>query len=443
MKVFASVLLWAVFPLAAQIVPNPEFHETAVISAFHRRNPDIVHFQTFYRKDLGGEHTLLLVRGGAPTPGWRSPLRSLSWNRGDLLGLFLIKTANPDLAWELDILTGEYDVRVEVERADDRSIVLSRYGDYGLQGFTKLFFDATSRRMQRRIEFTPVEVRQILARNGALYFIVGAQEQTVLARLVEDEPKIAGEAGTDPVIARAREAPAVNFTPFNYLVSSPEVRRKYLPIGQRRRFSAALVLDRNTLVVEGVEGVAERFGDKYKLHKLPKSTYGEFARARPGRVRDGYRADVTSFEDELIAPYQIAEDRFWFGKTFYDGEGSSGVGGFGYFDPKERRYVVFSPPEIASWSTSALLVEEKNIWLGLARRPEGQTYSGGLLRYERDSGKAEKFDIGEVISQIKRWRGALYLATGNGLFILNGNRSRHYVFEPELDGGTAIFRNQP
>ena len=63
MSSLAPALLLAVIPLSAQLTPNPEFRETGVIPAFHRRNPNIVHFQTFYRKDLDGRHTLLLVRG--------------------------------------------------------------------------------------------------------------------------------------------------------------------------------------------------------------------------------------------------------------------------------------------------------------------------------------------------------------------------------------------
>ena len=116
--------------------------------SFHKRNPGIVHFQTFFRKDLDGSHTLLLVRGGTPGPRWRLPLKQFSWAKDDLLGLFVMKTSNPDLVWELAILAGEYDVRVEVEWTDESSIVLSRFGNDGIQtGFIKLFFDVTSRRL--------------------------------------------------------------------------------------------------------------------------------------------------------------------------------------------------------------------------------------------------------------------------------------------------------
>ncbi len=438
MRSLAPALLLVVIPLSAQLTPNPEFRETAVIPAFHRRNPNIVHFQTFYRKDLDGTHTLLLIRGGGPTPRWRLPLKYFWWNRDDLVGLFLMKTGNPDLVWELAILANKHDIRVEVVRADNSSIVLSRFGDYCIQTDSmKLFFDVTSKRVLKRVEFAPLPVREILALDDDLYVVVGSQEQTVVVRLDEGEPILTMGAEMEPALARAREAPAGHVTPF--VSSSFAIRREYLPIGSQGRFAASLVFQPYT---RAVEGVAERVGDEYKLYELPKSTYEEFARARPRRVKDGYRPEVATFE-EVIGTYQIVGDRFWFGKAFYDGEGLTGVGGFGYFDPKEKKYVVFSPPEVAPWSASALLVEGKDIWLGLARHPEGATYSGGLLRYERDSGQAEEFDVGEVISQIKRWQGWLYLATANGLYILQDDRLRRHVFEPTLDGGTAIFKSHP
>ena len=446
MRSLAPALLLAVIPLSAQLTPNPEFRETAVIPAFHRRNPNIVHFQTFYRKDLDGGHTLLLVRGGAATREWRSPLKHFRWNRDDLLGLFLIllglflmKTDDPEVVWELAIVANKHDVRVEVERADDSSIVLSRtMGDYGFRADTiKLFFDLKSKRLLERADYPPVPVREIFLVDDQLFLVAGTEPQTLVATVYDGEPILAVGAEMEPALARAWEAPAGQVTPF--VSSSFAIRREYLPIGSQGRFAASLVFQPYT---RAVEGVAERIGDEYKLHVLPKSTYEEFARARPRRVQDGYRPEVATFE-EVIGTYQIVGERFWFGKTFYDGEGVTGVGGFGYFDPEERKYVVFSPAELADWSASALLVEEKDIWLGLVGHPEGATYSGGLLRYERDSGEAEEFDVGEVIFQMKRWQGSLYLATANGLYVLQDNRLTRYVFEPTLDGGTAIFKSQP
>jgi hypothetical protein len=79
---------------------------------------------------------------------------------------------------------------------------------------------------------------------------------------------------------------------------------------------------------------------------LPRTTYDQFAAARPQRVKDGYRREGTEI-DESIGPWQRQDGRIWFGKAFYDGEGSTGVGGFGYFDEKEKKLQLFNPPEIA------------------------------------------------------------------------------------------------
>ena len=198
-----------------------------------------------------------------------------------------------------------------------------------------------------------------------------------------------------------------------------------------------------------------------KFYKLPKSTFEELARYQPAKARphERYHSKRSSspiddedyiFEGEGIGPYQIVEDRFWFGKSFYDSEGSSGIGGFGYFDPEEKRYVVFSPPEIIPWSVSALFVDEKSIWLGLMHRGEWGGSPGGLLQYSRYSGWTEQFDLGEtygyqIIHQIKskRRRFETYLATNAGLFIENNNHLTRYFFEPVLNGGIEVVKDPP
>src|ERR1035437_214942 len=87
------------------------------------------------------------------------------------------------------------------------------------------------------------------------------------------------------------------------------------------------------------------------------------AAARPRRVKDGYVRAGTEIEDS-IGPWQ-EDGQIWFGKTFYDGEGSTGVGGFGYFDMNERRLHMFAPPEIADRSVSAINVGPDAAWMAL------------------------------------------------------------------------------
>lgn len=360
-----------------------------------------------------------------------------------------MKTDAPDTVWELAILP-VWDPSIEVGHVDDRSIVLRTTTDYGIISKFRFFFDVASKQLLKQLEYPPLSVKQILSSNNELYFMIGIrenfngffQERKVIARLHEGRPMVVGGGERDLVLARIKEKPLSD-------------GGGSLSIGSQEQFKVRQVSQARTHGgTHEVTVMAEQVGDETKFYKLPKSTFEELARFRPAAAsphkHSGLPIDENYiFEDEGIGPYQIFENRFWFGKTFYDGEGSSGIGGFGYFDPEKRRYVVFSPPEIIRRSVSALLVEERNVWLGLVIHPEGADLSGGLLRYGRSSSWVEQFDVGfddgekyakEVITQIRRWQGVLYLATTDGLFILKDNLQTHYVFEPALDGGADVFK---
>ena len=118
--------------------------------------------------------------------------------------------------------------------------------------------------------------------------------------------------------------------------------------------------------------IVERQGDAIRRHEFPRTTYRTFAAARPRRVQEGYVIGQAIL-DEHIGPWQVEGDRLWFGKTFYDDEGQTGVGGFGYFDSSERRFQLFAAGETADWSTSAILVQPGAIWLALAGRGDTGT----------------------------------------------------------------------
>jgi hypothetical protein len=167
------------------------------------------------------------------------------------------------------------------------------------------------------------------------------------------------------------------------------------------------------------------------LHPLPQSTYQEFARARPDRVADGYSKDAANI-DESVGPYQEERDGFWFGKTFYDGEGQTGVGGFGFLTAAGS-YRMIPIPQLNDWSVSALLVEQDTAWIARTTYPEGAPYSGGLLEYNRHSRRARVHQIADVITSIVRVDGALFLATSNGVYVFRGGALTRYRMEPQLD----------
>lgn len=167
---------------------------------------------------------------------------------------------------------------------------------------------------------------------------------------------------------------------------------------------------------------------------LPSTTWDDFAAARPGRVKDGYVREGTQIEEQ-IGPRQTHNGVLWFGKTFYDGEGHTGVGGFGYFD---GTYHIFSPPEIADWSVTTILVEDDAVWLGLANHGEWGTTAGGLLRFDRATETMRRIDLPDVVNDIARDGDRLLLATNFGLAIFENESVRRFFLDKTTDGRLRV-----
>jgi len=85
------------------------------------------------------------------------------------------------------------------------------------------------------------------------------------------------------------------------------------------------------------------------------------------------------------------------------------VGGPGYFDTRTKRFTVFSIPELADWSVSALLVETDVVWAGLARYPEGAAWSGGLISYNLSTRNVTRYDIPDIALTMLRRNDALFI----------------------------------
>ena len=170
---------------------------------------------------------------------------------------------------------------------------------------------------------------------------------------------------------------------------------------------------------------------------LPQSTYADFARLRPLRVKDGYGPG--SKIREMIEAYQVAANLIWFGKSFYDGEGITGVGAIGSFDRTTKRFAFLQVPEVVDWSVSNLLVEGDTIWAGLVHHPEGADVSGGLLQRDIKSGRSRKYDVVDVIFRIERVRDGLYLTTSNGIYVLKAERMTRYRVEPDINGKPVLI----
>ncbi len=448
--------------LSAQDFPNPEFRDAAIIPYFQSANPEIVYFQTFYSEELDEQHTLLLVRGGAPRPGWNPaglPMRSFWWTEGDLLGLFLMETADPSQVWQLAMIPNapEYhEGRLEVDRVDQGSIVLRVFqSDYGLPApWLKIFFDINSMQLLGQVRFDPVAFRQIavLPRNRRLQrFFVGSFEENPVVAVWNDlssGPVLVSEEERREVLRFLAQYPRRPFwglsgEPLSVQTDDRDGSVTLLPIDSAlperpTRFFVSLRVSQG---MRSVEGVAERTADGYKLYPFPRSTLEDHNRFRPERnERQGREFDWTI--EEKIVHYQIT-DRFWFAKSFYDGEGYSGVGAIGYFDLERREYVLFSPPELAPWSASALVPGDV-VWVGLVRQPEGAAYSGGLLRFEPATGSARVYEFKEIIHAILQFGpSSALIGTANGIYVLRDEQLQRFVIEPDLSGNPEIIAAAP
>jgi hypothetical protein len=355
-----------------------------VIASFHELEPSLTKFETLWRNPLADTRTLVVIRGRMDDPPDQAHYDA--WLRNDYIGLFLEQDGGTPA--RLAIFQNDAPgTTVKVERVDRDSLILSRASqDYGVsQPSLKLFLDLRARKLIRKVAFEPVAVEQLVEWDGGVYAV--APRAGLVARLRPGRPVVAAAAEREQALTMA---------------------------------AAVRSLDPKELLPDGI----------------PQSSHADLMRARG----DDVRANVTGTDiDESAGPMQLAGNRVWFGKTFYDGEGSTGVGAIGAFDRATRQFTFISPPELVKWSVSALLVEGDAIWAGLMRRPEGAEYSGGLLRYDLAAKTSSVISVKEVILTILRAGDALYLGSSNGVYVLRGGKPVHYVLEPAPDGRYGIY----
>jgi hypothetical protein len=181
----------------------------------------------------------------------------------------------------------------------------------------------------------------------------------------------------------------------------------------------------------------ERPGPNQKSYPLAQSDLRTWQQARPDDVKSFARPDQAEMNEE-IGPHQLEGGRLWFGKTFYNSEGLTGVGGFGYFDSATATYRLYSPPEIQRWSVSAILVETGCVWLALYRRGEYGNSSGGLLRWDRETAQVRSFAIADTVTHIATSIApageVVYLGATDGIVVLDGDRTTSYFVDRTAGG---------
>jgi hypothetical protein len=176
-------------------------------------------------------------------------------------------------------------------------------------------------------------------------------------------------------------------------------------------------------------GIVETLGpNQTKFYPLPQSTAGKYIRLRPEGLRINPFTPDHYERQEVIGPYQIEHGRIWFGNNYYDGEGTRGVGAFGYFDTSTRSYTLFSPHEVARYEISAILVESGRVWLALDRFGEDISKSpGGLVRWSRITHGVQTYPLEFDIESIRVEGDSLRLKTRDGYALFRDGKLRRFL----------------
>jgi hypothetical protein len=314
-------------------------------------------------------------------------------------------------------------------------VIIACPGDYdwGEAAENQVFvFDMKSKRIVQRYSYPPFGNYALVQGPDALYLVASDLRQVVTA-------------ATDSHDVTFRLLPEDEARPILKKVSIDGVHNNYLPLLPPKhliRFGPEMsfILDLHNEqpgVSDQYPVISEHVGKAWKQFPLPQSDRRTWKARRPDDAKSIMPVSAAEISEQ-IGPYQVEGNRLWFGKTFYDAESVTGVGGFGYFDADSRSYTLYAPPEIWPWSVSALLLEPDALWLGLLDRGEGDDVSGGLLRWDRASKSVRHFDLKTYIHQIVRWGDALYLATGDGIEVLQGDEIKRYIVDATANGKLQV-----
>jgi hypothetical protein len=339
------------------------------------------------------------------------------WSGERTLGLFVQERMPPWRAFKVAATHGTNDCAARLLRVSATDTVISCRGEMSaVYANQKFVYDIRAKALVKRFAyepFTDFRVRRRLP--GGLEF-VGRRYTS------QQEVVVAYSPGATPswrVLAlRAwREAsadlPPVDGSPYQF--ASPA-------LGPRRAFRLAARTEPSDLRKDCADQevvLVETSADaQHTVHVAPSEAC------------------------ETIGPWQVEADKLWFARAFYGGEGNTGIGGFGYFDFATRRFELFRPPELADWSTPALLVQPDAVWLALAHNGEWGRSSGGVLRFDRKAQRYSRFDLSGAIGAAFAPAGnSMLLATDGGVSVISGTSAVNYFVDQTTDGRLRVVES--
>jgi hypothetical protein len=190
---------------------------------------------------------------------------------------------------------------------------------------------------------------------------------------------------------------------------------------------------------ERAHGVVQTINGRRKVYPLPQSTVEEYKKLHPGEYGIDLLTEKNYERQEVIGPHQVEGNKLWFGKDFYHGEGVRGVGAFGFFDTTTGQYQMFSPPPVALWEISAILVEKDSVWMGLDHFGEDiSTAPGGLLRWDRETHGVHRYPLEFTVNRIERRGRLLHLGTSRGYAQLQNDVIQRFEIRRAPSGASTV-----
>ena len=368
----------------------------------------------------------------------------LWWDTKRTLGIFLQRSDRAGTIYKIAIQKGLGDCEMRVERATGTDLVVScRPEKENQRHHYKFLYDIRSKALTGQVDYQPFSMHRLFASDNSAVLVgsdgrkagvlqFDALNDQIPFHLLSGSVAERWSVRANPTYARGGLGPTSG-----QMLDVPPRPFRTLRFGPDARF--ALVKNQSATPNTPGSGftIIERLGNRTNAYPLPRTTYDEFARLRPGRVRDGHQRANTELAEE-IGPAQITDGTLWIAKTFYDSEGNSGVGGFGFFDLRTKKYTVYSPPEVLDWSATAMLVEPEAAWIGLVYHGEYGDSSGGLIRFDRATETCLKIALPDFIYEMVRIGEDLVLATDFGAAVVRNGKVRRFFIGPNLRGQPLV-----